>query len=197
MLGTFLRKAAELMLRNPTVKAYQRFYIRLLLLYRLAKRYQNDARFTVSRAAKVRELQQKILKLCTRCHEEIVTEKQAEKNGLDMSCVTSESDAKLIRLQKELVEHLDNLFVFVEHPDVDSTNNQSERDLRGEALARKTSRISRTQKVANRRGIIISVLGTLRRRLQDFSLDSILKCVFESYQLGISLFSIIKPPETQ
>jgi hypothetical protein len=75
----FLRKAAELMLRNPTVKAYQRFYIRLLLLYRLAKRYQNDARLTVSRAAKVRELQQKTLKLCTRCREEIVTEKQAEK----------------------------------------------------------------------------------------------------------------------
>jgi hypothetical protein len=94
------------MLRNPTVKAYQRFYIRLFLLYRLAKRYQNDARLTVSRAAKVRELQQKILKLFTRCREEIVTEKQAEKNGWDMSCVTSESDTKLIRLQKELVKHL-------------------------------------------------------------------------------------------
>jgi hypothetical protein len=77
-------------------------------------------------------LQQAILKLCTRCREEIVTEKQAEKNGLDPSCVTSESDAKLIRLQKELVEHFDNLFVFVEHPEVGSTNNQSERDLRGE-----------------------------------------------------------------
>ncbi|MDR1964518.1 MAG: hypothetical protein LBQ50_12125, partial [Planctomycetaceae bacterium] len=60
-----------------------------------------------------------------------------------------------------------------------------------------TSRISKTEKGANRRGIIISILGTLRRRLQDFSLDSILKCIFESYQLGISLFSIIKPPETQ
>ncbi|MDR3197653.1 MAG: transposase, partial [Planctomycetaceae bacterium] len=36
----FLRKAAELMLRNPTNRSYRQFYVRLLLLYRQAKRYQ-------------------------------------------------------------------------------------------------------------------------------------------------------------
>jgi hypothetical protein len=125
----------------------------------------------------------------------IITEKDAEKQGLDQSCITSDSDAKLIRLQRELVDHLDNLFVFVEHPEVGSTNNQSERNLRREAMARKTSRTSRSQRGAERRGIIISVLGTLKRQLKDFSLESILKYVEESYRLGVSLLALIKAPE--
>jgi hypothetical protein len=38
----FLRKAAELMLRNPDNLSYRRFYVHILSLYRLAKRYQKD-----------------------------------------------------------------------------------------------------------------------------------------------------------
>ncbi|MDR2705209.1 MAG: hypothetical protein LBC02_05465, partial [Planctomycetaceae bacterium] len=75
----FLRKSAELMLRNPTNSSYRQFYIRLLLLYRLAKRYQKDQRLSVGRAAKVQELQQKVLKLCKRYGEEIMTESKSEK----------------------------------------------------------------------------------------------------------------------
>ena len=191
----FLRKAAELMLRNPANQSYRCFYIQLLFLYRLAKRYQQDGRLSVGRAAKVKELQEEVKKLCQRYREVIITEKDAEKQGLDQSCITSDSDAKLIRLQRELVDHLDNLFVFVEHPEVGSTNNQSERNLRREAIARKTSRTSRSQRGAERRGIIISVLGTLKRQLKDFSLESILKYVEESYRLGVSILTLIKSPE--
>jgi hypothetical protein len=108
----FLRKAVELMLRNPTNASYRRFYIRLLLLYCLAKRYQHDQRLSTGRAAKVQELQKKILKLCKRYREEIITETKAAKNDCDKSQITSDSEAKMIRLQKELVEKLDCLFVF-------------------------------------------------------------------------------------
>ncbi|MDR1382307.1 MAG: transposase, partial [Planctomycetaceae bacterium] len=174
---------------------YRLFYVRLLSLYRLAKRYQKDQRLSVGRAAKVEELQKKVLQLCKRYMEEIVTESQAEKNGWDKSCVTSEPEAKMIRLQKELVEKLDCLFVFVEHPEVESTNNQSERDLRREALARKTCRTSRSQRGAERRGIIISVLGTMKRRLKEFSLKNSVDYVKESYQKGVSIFEILKPPD--
>jgi hypothetical protein len=168
-----------------------------MLLYRLAKRYQKDGRLSVGCAAKVKELQEKVKKLCKCYQEEIITDKDAEKQGLDHSFVISDSDTKLIRLQNELVDHLENLFVFVEHPEVGNTNNQSERNLRGEAIARKTSKTSRSECGAERRGIIISILGTLKRRLKEFSLESILKYVEESYRLGVSLLSLIKLPKTQ
>lgn len=79
----FLRKAVELMLRNPTNPAYRRFYFRLFLLYRLAKRYQRDQRHSTGRVLKVQELQKKVLKHCRRYRKEIVTAANAEKNGLD------------------------------------------------------------------------------------------------------------------
>jgi hypothetical protein len=67
------------------------------------------------------------------------------------------------------VDNQECLFVFVEHPEVEGTNNQSERDLRRESLTRKTSRTSKSQRGDERREII-SVLGTIKRILQDFSL---------------------------
>jgi len=43
-------------------------------------------------------LQDEITKLCKRVNEEIITEKQAQDRGLEVSCITSESDRKLILL---------------------------------------------------------------------------------------------------
>jgi hypothetical protein len=189
----FLRKAIELMLRNPTEKKYKTFYLRLLLIYRKAKRYQQDGRLSVGRVAKVLELQSEITKLCKRVNDEIVTEKQAKDRELDVSCITPESERKLILLQRELVEKLDCLFVFVSDPSVGSTNNQSERDLREEAQTRKSGRTSKTAKGARRRGVIVSVFATLKRRMENFSLAKLLKVVFDSYAEKISLFNIVKP----
>src|SRR5215469_3433653 len=189
----FLRKAIELMLRNPTEKKYKTFYLRLLLIYRKAKQYQEDGRLSTGRDAKVLELQSEITKLCKRVHDEIITEKQAKDRGLDLSSVTSESDRKLILLQRELVEKLDCLFVFVSDPSVESTNNQSERDLRDEAQTRKSGRTSKTAKGAKRRSTIISVFGTLKRRMERFSLAELLKVVFDAYAKKISLFDIVIP----
>jgi len=186
----FLRKAIELMLRNPTEKKYRTFYLRLLLIYRKAKRFQNDKRLTTGRNAKVLELQAEITKLFRLVHTEIITEKQAKERDLDLSCVTPEPLRKLILLQRELVEKLDCLFVFVSAPEVASTNNQSERDLRNEAQARKAGRTSKTAKGAKRRSTILSVFGTLKRRMEQFTLANLLKVVFDAYDLGISLFDI-------
>ncbi|MDJ0591217.1 MAG: hypothetical protein QNJ72_14675, partial [Pleurocapsa sp. MO_226.B13] len=46
-------------------------------------------------------------------------------------------EANFIRLQNELIKGLDSLFVFVEHPEVEATNNRSERNVRREAEIRK------------------------------------------------------------
>jgi hypothetical protein len=190
----FLRKAIELMLRNPTEKKYRTFYLRLLLIYRKAKRFQNNEQLTTTeRNAKVTELQSEITKLCRLVGTEIITEKQAQTRGLDLSKITSESERKLILLQRELVGKLDCLFVFVENPAVGSTNNQSERDLRDEAQTRKAGRTSKTAKGAKRRSTILSVFGTLKRRMEQFSLSKILDVVFKAYATKIPLFDIIQP----
>ena len=75
----------------------------------------------------------------------------------------------------------------------DSPNNQSERDLREEAQSRKSGRTSKTARGARRRGVIVSVFATLKRRMENFSLAKLLKVVFDSYAEKISLFNIVKP----
>ena len=91
---------------------------------------------------------------------------------------------------------LDCLFVFVENPEVDGTNNQSERDLRREAQVRKLGNTSKSDRGTLRRATIISVFGSLSRRLVSVTLSSMLDLVLTAHQLGGSLFNIAKPPET-
>ena len=185
------------MLRYPENQSYRKFYLRLLMIYRRAKRYREDGRLTTGREAKSLELQGEIVKLCKRSGEEIVTEKQAEANGWDASWVTSVPEATLIRLQNELVEKRHCLFVFVENPAVDGTNNQSERDLRREAQVRKSGNTSKSDKGALRRSTIISVLGSLSRRLVDVTLTNMLHWALTAHQLGVSLLNIAKSPKTK
>jgi len=83
--------------------------------------------------------------------------------------------------------------VFLLDPEVESTNNQSERDLREEAQSRKAGRVSKTAKGAKRRSTILSVFASLKRRMELFSLEKLLKVAFDAYEKGISLFSIVIP----
>jgi len=108
----------------------------------------------------------------------------------------AEPERKLILLQRELVEKLDCLFVFVSDPTVGSTNNQSERDLREEAQARKAGRSSKTEKGAKRRSTILSIFGTMKRRMEQCSLENLLKVVCNAYEKNISLFNRL-PPKNQ
>ncbi len=70
------------------------------------------------------QLQERIIELCTREGEALEPEQ------------TPAHEASFIRLQNELIKGLDSLFVFVEHPDVEATNNRSERNVRREAEIR-------------------------------------------------------------
>ena len=85
-----------------------------------------------------------------------------------------EHEASLIRLQNELADNLEKLFVFVIHPQVEPTHNISECHVRREAEIRKGGRTSKTPKGAKRRGIIVSVLMSLRQRFAHFTLNDLL-----------------------
>ncbi len=103
------------------------------------------------------QLQERILSLCTREGESFEPQQ------------TPAHEQGFIRLQNELVKGLASLFVFVEHPEVEATNNRSERNVRREAEIRKGGRTSKSDHGAKRRSIIMTVLATLNTRFPKFT----------------------------
>ena len=171
-----LRKAIKLALQHPDEKQYATFLDELFSIYQEAVRYQKDGRLSIGRAQKVLDLQEKIRSFCTR-HGETIDED-----------VMSDHAATFIRLQNELVDNVDCLFVFVEHPQVEPTNNRSERNVRCEAEIRKGGRTSKSDAGAKRRSIIMTVLMSLRTRFTKFTLDTLLREVEQWIEQGCSIF---------
>lgn len=171
----FLRKAIALSLRNPGNGQYKRFLKSLFAVYYDAVRASRDRRLSAGRQAKVNRLQSRIRMICRRYGELL------EKSAAD-------DDAKFVRLQNELVDHAEKLFVFVLHPKVEATNNRSERQARGEAMARKAARTSKTESGARRRGVIMSVLASLSKRMEHFTLGSVLAETNRWIETGQSVF---------
>jgi len=170
-----LRKIISLMLRFPAKAHYRLFFEQLYAIYRDAVESQKAPSWTLDRGLRVAWLQRRIRALCVRA---------GEKPSQEMP----EDEQRFVKLQNELVDCLDNLFVFVEHPEVEATNNVSEQGLRGEAQARHAARTSKTDKGAKRRSIITSVLGSLKRALPNFTFDSVLEEITQWWKEGISLF---------
>jgi transposase len=170
-----LRKAIKLALQNAQEPIYAEFLSELCAIYEQAVTFQRDQRLSVSRADKVLELQERIRSLCGLC----------DIRATDTPC---EALATLIRLQHELVDNLDCLFVFVQHPTVEATNNRSEHNVRREAEIRKGGRTSKTSHGATRRGIIMTILASLRTRFSKFTLDVLIDEVARWARQGYSIF---------
>lgn len=173
-----LRKAIKLRLEHPDEAEYQVFLEKLCDLYQQAVRWQKDGRLSVGRPQKVEQLKADLLALCTRAGEPI--------DGESMPTHA----ATFVRLQNELVNGLDALFVFVAHPEVEPTNNRSERNVRREAEIRKGGRTSKTKAGAERRSIVMTVLATLNTRFEKFTLTHLLEEVHRWMQQGCSIFQL-------
>jgi len=171
-----IRKAIKLALQHPEEKQYATFLDELFSIYQEAVRYQKDGRLSIGRAQKALDLQEKIHSLCTR-HGETIDED-----------TMPDREATFIRLQNELVDNVDCLFVFVEHPQVEPTNNRSERNVRCEAEIRKGGRTSKSEIGARRRSIIMTVLMSLRTRFTKFTLNTLLLEVEQWVEQGYSIF---------
>jgi len=98
--------------------------------------------------------------------------------------------ATFILLQQELVDHVDCLFVFVKHPEVEPTNNRSERNARREAEIRKGAGTNKTNSGADRRSVIVTVLASLQTRIAKFTLSNMLAEVSRWVDAGKSLFEM-------
>ena len=168
-----IRKAIKLALQHPDHPEYATFLDELCATYHQALRHQRDGRLSVGRAGKAAQLLDRVRQLCTRHGERIVPDE------------TPPHEADFIRLQNELMDNPDCLFVFVEHPTVEATNNRSERNARREAEVRKGARTSKTADGAQRRGVILTVLASLATRFQRFTLDNLLSEVTRWWETGL------------
>jgi transposase len=73
-------------------------------------------------------------------------------------------EAVRLRLHKQI----DHLFTFLDHPEVEATNNLAERQLRPAVIARKISCGQRTRKGADAWQVLSSLAATCRQRASSF-----------------------------
>jgi transposase len=79
----------------------------------------------------------------------------------------SYADADATRLAKRLGRHCDELFTFLDYPDVTFDNNLAERMIRPAVLLRKVSLCNRSEKGAAVQAVLMSVYRTLKLRGHD------------------------------
>jgi hypothetical protein len=173
-----LRKAIALMLAHPENGAYRRFFEQLLALFRDGKRSQHDGRLGPSgRERRVIELEQRLEALCSRRSDELSDQAPADERDF-------------VNLQKALMRMRgeQELFTFVLVPEVEPTNNRSERTFRFTAQMRHANQTSKSQWGAQRRSILTSVLLSLRQYLRDFTLEAVVQEVSRWRRTGESLF---------
>jgi regulator of replication initiation timing len=177
-----LRKVIKLTLLYPSKRKYQRFLDRLLQLYYDAKRAAADGRLAQEgREQRVADLEGRLCALC----------RPYWRYGDEAPPGTKPHERDFINLVNELMRLLmaEELFTFVLVPEVEATNNSSERRLRNPAQERKAGRTSKTAAGAQRRSVLVSVLESLRANLEKFTLASVLEEVGRWMEEGISLFA--------
>ena len=77
------------------------------------------------------------------------------------------ADADARRLAKRLLKHSDQLFTFLDYPDVPYDNNLAERMIRPAVILRKNSQSNRSEKGAATQAVLMSIYRTLKLRGHD------------------------------
>lgn len=173
-----LRKAIRLTLEDPENHAYRELTDHLLSIYRDAKKAAADGRLgDAGREARIVGLDDRVVACClpgwTR------TEVGGTGTASDYHRLCNE-------IMKLMLDR--ELFVFVVEPGVSGTNNASERQLRDDALARRTGRTSKTPHGARRKSIISSVLQSIGKRVNVFQLHTVIDEVARWTAVGQSCF---------
>lgn len=94
-------------------------------------------------------------------------------------------DADAARLAKRLRKHTDELFTFLDYPEVTFDNNLAERMIRPAVILRKISQSNRSEKGAAVQAVLMSVYRTLKLRGHDalLTITSALKTYLTTGQL--------------
>src|SRR4051794_13866690 len=86
---------------------------------------------------------------------------------LDRLLAGTYTDPDNARLAKLLRKHRDSVLRFLDHDEVDATNNLAEREIRPAVIARKLSAGNRTDEGAETHSVLASVFRTYRRQGRD------------------------------
>lgn len=174
-----IRKAIKLTLTSPEDLRFRQLADGLLSIYRDAKRISGDGRMlAATKQSKVPVLDDRVLELCWN--------RWGDENR---DCEGDEDDYR--KLCNELMRLMlaEELFVFVYREGVDGNNNASERELRDDATARRTGRTSKTPAGAKRRSIISSVLRSIGKQVEAFTLANVIAEVKQWMIRGKSCFA--------
>jgi transposase len=101
----------------------------------------------------------------------------------DLVFKNGSEDPDVKRLSKRLAERIDGLFTFVDHPEVDYTNNRAEREIRPAVIIRKNSFGNRSDKGAQCQAVLMSIYRTLKLRGFD-PVDTIVNAMRQFVQNG-------------
>jgi hypothetical protein len=95
------------------------------------------------------------------------------------------ADADAARLAKRLSRHRDELFTFLDYPEVPFDNNLAERMIRPAVILRKNCQSNRSEKGAAVQAVLMSVYRTLKLRGHDplATIDSALRAYLTTGQL--------------
>jgi hypothetical protein len=173
-----LRKAIRLTLLKPDRPQYREFLDALLKIYRQGKAIAADKRLReAGRRTRVAALFEAVCACtATRTNDETPPSDDTERDFINL---THEISRLLIA---------DELFTYAIHPNVDGTNNISERQLRQPAQARLTGQTNKTALGARRRTVISSVLDSLRLHLPQLTLISVQSELDRWQETGLSVF---------
>lgn len=173
-----IRKAIKLTLLQPNRSRYRRFLDSLQDIYRQGKAVAADRRLSeAGRRARVEQLVNAICD-CTGAR------------FADHSLPSDDAERDFVNLTQEIVRLLanDELFTYVIYPEVDGTNNESERTLRHPSQDRDTGQTNKTPRGARRRTVIASVLDSLRLHLPKLTLPVVMTEINCWYTESISRF---------
>ena len=174
-----LRKAIKLAMMYPGEAKYQQFLDSLLEIFHAGKRSAADGRLgEAGRRQRVAELEGRLSQLL-------------QPYPCETTPAMSPPERDFTKLVGELGRLMlaEELFTFVLEPNVEATNNQSERNLRSPAQDRNAGRTNKTAKGARRRSVIVSVLQSLRVNLENFSLTTVVAETGRWMKEGLSLFA--------
>jgi hypothetical protein len=176
--GHLLRKAIKLSLLYPDKAAYTEYLDSLFEIFRRAQKAREDGRLSdAGRAKKVDEL-----------HDAIWYAAEPHQPIWEQPRTPDEKDFANLVLEIHRLVGEDELFTFVRHPEVEPTNNGSEQEIRDPALDRDAGRTNKSEWGAKRRSIIQSVLASLKKQLETFSLASVLDEAMRWLTTGTSRF---------
>ncbi len=131
------------------------------------RKYEKTGRVWQRFSKKLRRLLRDAIRLSRhseRSAPDYASKRQRIKERLQMLIETPWKDTHARRLVKRLRRHANELFTFLDHPEVPHDNNTGERAIRPAVIIRKNSYANRSEKGADMQAVLMSIFRTLKQR---------------------------------